>query len=225
MTKAAETGDANAGSTVILIADDHPLFRDALRIAVRRAVPDARILEADTVAGTISIAQAETQLDLVLLDLKMPDSSGFEGLARLVDQRPDTTIIVVTAAEGVDAAARTKAFGASGFLSKSASLEKIEETILLALSGAHDLLGETMLVDRTSLDEVSTRISSLTPTQLRVLRGLMAGQLNKQIAFDMDITEATVKAHMTTVFRKLNVRNRTQAVLVARAAGIDEQSA
>jgi DNA-binding NarL/FixJ family response regulator len=209
------------GST-ILVADDHPLFRDALKIAIRRVAPDARILEAGDVTGALGHIQAEPGISLILLDLMMADSNGFAGLANVRAAAPNATVIVVTAAEAAQAASRAKEFGANGFLNKAADLSAIEDIVRRAIGGEHDLNGfDVSGEDAPDLDAMAHRISNLTPAQLKVLLALLNGRLNKQIAYDMSISEATVKAHMTAVFRKLNVRNRTQAVLAARALGLD----
>jgi len=205
----------------ILVADDHPLFRDALKIAVARAAPQARIIEASTIAETMAAVRAEPQIDLLLLDLLMPDSKGFAGLAALHLERPNLPVLVVSAAEAAEAAVRSREYGAIGFLNKSARLEDISALVTQALSGARDLAGWPAAAADPELDAMARRIRTLTPAQLKVLMGLLEGRLNKQIAYEMAISEATVKAHMTAVFRKLNVRNRTQAVLAARALALD----
>lgn len=206
---------------VILVADDHPLFRDALKIAIARTAPGARILEAASIGETLTIVRDEGEIDLLLLDLMMPDSRGFAGLAALHLERPHLPILVVSAAEAAEAAARSREYGAIGFLNKGASLDEISSIIARALSGARNLDGWADAPADPELDDMARRIRTLTPAQLKVLMGLLEGRLNKQIAYDMSISEATVKAHMTAVFRKLNVRNRTQAVLAARALAIE----
>jgi DNA-binding NarL/FixJ family response regulator len=149
----------------------------------------------------------------------MPDNRGFAGLAALHAERPQTPIIVVSAADAAQVAPRAREYGAIGFLSKAAKLDAIAGAVRQALDGARCLDADRPAA--ASGDDLSQRISSLTPTQLKVLLGLLEGRLNKQIAYDMAISEATVKAHMTAVFRKLNVRNRTQAVLAAQALGLE----
>lgn len=207
----------------ILVVDDHPLFRDALKIAIRRVSPEALILEAGDVAGAMAHLHNHPDMALILLDLMMADSQGFSGLASLRAISPNTAIIVVTAADPAHAAARAREFGANGFLNKAADLGAIEDSVSRALAGDEHLNGfEDWSDSSPDLDAIAARIASLTPAQLRVLLALLNGRLNKQIAYDMSISEATVKAHMTAVFRKLNVRNRTQAVLAARALGLNE---
>ena len=199
----------------ILIADDHPLFRQALKLAVSRAAPDARMLEAGQLGEAIEAARGTDRLDLILLDLRMPGSDGFAGVALLHAERPDTPIVVISSADEAEAAPRARAYGAVGFVSKTADLATLEAAVARALAGERDAPGEPL-----PADDVSNRVASLTPTELKVLLGVLAGRLNKQIAFDLGVSEATVKGHMTAILRKLGVQNRTQAVLAARALDI-----
>lgn len=206
----------------ILVADDHPLFRDALKIAVIRASPSATVLEAGSVAEAADQVRGADRLDLILLDLRMPDAEGFSGLALLHAERPGTPIIVISALDAADAAVRARRYGAAGFLSKTADLNTIQAVVSEALSGRSALtaLG-AQTEEEAEIDDMAARIATLTPAQIKVLLGVLAGRLNKQIAHDLNISEATVKAHMTAVFRKLGVQNRTQAVIAARALGLD----
>lgn len=201
--------------STILVADDHPLFRQALVLAASRVRPDARIVEAGTLGRAAEAAVASEDLALILLDLQMPGAVGFSGVALLHAERPAVPILVVSSASDGDAAHQVRAFGAVGFIGKGADLSTIETAITRALAGE-------MIPARPDpeLDPVAGQVASLSPMQLKVLLGVLAGQLNKQIAFDLGITEATVKAHMTAILRKLDVQNRTQAVLAARALGI-----
>lgn len=199
----------------ILIADDHPLFRQALKLAVGRAAADATILEAGQLGEAIEAARGAARLDLVLLDLRMPGSEGFAGVALLHAERPDTPIVVISSADEAEAAPRARAYGAVGFVSKTADLATLENAVARALAGDRDAP-----VAALPADDISNRVASLTPTELKVLLGVLAGRLNKQIAFDLGVSEATVKGHMTAILRKLGVQNRTQAVLAARALDI-----
>jgi DNA-binding NarL/FixJ family response regulator len=199
----------------ILIADDHPLFRQALKLAVGRAAPDATILEAGQLGEAIEAARGAARLDLILLDLRMPGSEGFAGVALLHAERPDTPIVVISSADEAEAAPRARAYGAVGFVSKTADLATLENAVARALAGDRDAP-----VAALPADDISNRVANLTPTELKVLLGVLAGRLNKQIAFDLGVSEATVKGHMTAILRKLGVQNRTQAVLAARALDI-----
>lgn len=203
----------------ILIADDHPLFRQAIALAVGRVRPEAVIVEAGTLAAAARSAVEADDLKLILLDLKMPGAVGYSGIAMLHAERPSVPILVVSSVEGKAAADEVRAFGAIGFLRKDSDLATIEEAIAAALSGA---TVETQSPGgEAPLENIRQEVAGLTPMQLKVLLAVLDGQLNKQIAHSLSISEATVKAHMTAIMRKLDVRNRTQAALVARSLGLD----
>ena len=217
--RSVQKGRKRVSSCTVLIADDHPLFREALKIAVMRAQASARILEASTLAEALAIANEEPDLALVLLDLRMSDSQGFVGLAQLHAERPATPIIVVSGVDQGDAPQRARQFGAVGFIRKSQALGEIADAVARAFRG--ESLFELEAAEDPVIDQAAARIASLTPTQLKVLVGVLGGKLNKQIAYELNIAEATVKAHMTIILRKLNVLNRTQAAIAARALDID----
>ena len=200
----------------ILIADDHPLFRQALAMAASAVRPTARIVESANLMTALNEAAAADDLILILLDLKMPGADGYSGVALLHAEKPGVPILVVSSADAAQGARNAVRFGAVGFLSKDASLSAIEAAIADALAGKRI---EAPIDD--TIDPVAAQITSLTPTQLKVLLGVMEGRLNKQIAFDLGVSEATVKAHMTAILKKLDVQNRTQAVLAATALGLN----
>jgi DNA-binding NarL/FixJ family response regulator len=202
----------------ILVADDHPLFRQAMVLAVSKVAPAARIIEVGTLDRAAEEAAAATDLRLILLDLKMPGAQGFSGLALLHAERPGIPILIISSADGPGIAQDARRFGAVGFIGKDRDLATIESAV------ANALAGQTIAAaSDPELDPVAAQVASLTPMQLKVLLGVLAGRLNKQIAYDLSISEATVKAHMTAILRKLDVQNRTQAVLAARALGIGLQ--
>jgi DNA-binding NarL/FixJ family response regulator len=209
----------------VLVADDHPLFRQALTLAVMRVRPAARIVEAGTLAAAARAAGDADDLALIILDLKMPGAVGYSGIALLHAERPAVPILVVSSAEGASAAEEARSFGAVAFLRKDSDLAVIEAAIARALEGATPPAmpppvslkpGETGTIDQVRRD-----VANLTPTQLKVLLAVLDGKLNKQIAHNLGMSEATVKAHMTVIMRKLDVQNRTQAALVARSLGLD----
>ena len=200
----------------ILIADDHPLFRQALAMAAAAVCPDARLVECANLPTALNEAVAADDLLLILLDLKMPGAEGYSGVALLHSEKPGVPILVVSGADAAQAATNAVRFGAVGFLGKDAGLEAIEKAIADALDGRRI---EAPVDD--AIDPVAAQIASLTPTQLKVLVGVMQGRLNKQIAYDLGVGEATVKAHMTAILKKLDVQNRTQAVLAAKALGLE----
>nr|WP_214652473.1 response regulator transcription factor [Novosphingobium jiangmenense] len=199
-----------------MIADDHPLFRQALALAVAAVAPAARVVEAGTLTAAARAASEAADLSLITLDLKMPGAIGYSGIALLHAERPDVPILVVSSAEGAKVADEARAFGAVGFLRKDADLSQIEEAIAAALGGRAPAAASAEPVD-----QVRRAVADLTPTQLKVLLAVLDGKLNKQIAFDLGMSESTVKAHMTAIMRKLDVQNRTQAALIARSLGLD----
>lgn len=200
----------------ILVADDHPLFRQALSMAIASVAPAARVVEAGTLAAAAKAAGDAPDLALITLDLKMPGAIGYSGIALLHAERPDVPILVVSSAEGAKVADEARAFGAVGFLRKDADLARIEDAIRVALGGQ-----STVPASAEPVEQVRREVANLTPTQLKVLLAVLDGKLNKQIAFDLGMSESTVKAHMTAVMRKLDVQNRTQAALIARSLGLD----
>lgn len=209
--------EKGAPAGTILIADDHPLFRQAMAMAAQEVSPRSRVIEAATLDAAVRAAAQASDLALILLDLQMPGATGFSGVAMLHAERPSVPIVVVSSADPGVAAAEARRFGAVGFIGKDQDLGAIEAAIAAALSGAEIALPHPPAGE---VDDMARKVATLTPTQLRVLLGVLEGRLNKQIAFDLDVTEATVKAHMTAVLGKLGVQNRTQAALAARALGI-----
>jgi DNA-binding NarL/FixJ family response regulator len=203
----------------ILIVDDHPLYRDALRRAVAAACPESDMYEAESVAGLFDALERHPRTDLLLLDLNLPGAYGFSALAHLRGSRPELPVIVVSAMDDPHVVRQALAFGAQGFVSKCVDAAAIGRDVLAVLRGEvvspHGLGSATgPVVDVAALD-VAQRMAQLTPQQFRVFGMLCSGMLNKQIAYDMQITEPTVKAHMSAILRKLGAVNRTQAVLLA----------
>jgi DNA-binding NarL/FixJ family response regulator len=201
----------------ILIADDHPLFRSALRQAlVVAAEAQVALTEVGSIAELQSSLESRDDWDLVLLDLNMPGAYGFSGLVLLRGQYPRIPVVVISAQEESSVVNRARDFGASGFIPKSSSLETIQDSVRTVLEGGvcwPALAGNTgPLSDQEKT--VSAQLASLTPQQFRVLTMVCDGLLNKQIAYELSVSEATVKAHVTAIFRKLGVRTRTQAALV-----------
>lgn len=207
--------------TKIIIADDHPLFRDALRRAVEGLLPDASVSEANGLDHLQDVIAADREVDLVLLDLTMPGVQGFSGLLYLRAQYPDVPIVIVSANEDPAVIRRAVEFGASGFIPKSLDLESIGNAVRTVLAG--DIWAPPD-IDLDSGDDVGTaelaqRFGRLTPQQMRVLMMLSEGRLNKQIAYSLTVSEATVKAHVSAILQKLGVDSRTQAVIAASRIG------
>ncbi len=199
-----------------IVADDHPLFRKALRQTVEAAFDAADIVEAGNLDEVTDALSARVDADLVLFDLNMPGAHGFSGLIYLRAQFPEIPVCIVSATEDAATIRNAMALGASGYVPKSGSTEQIREAISAILAG-DTWLPETVDL-RAAPDEdleLTNRLRSLTPQQVRVLMMLSEGLLNKQIAYELGVSEATVKAHVSAILQKLQVENRTKAVLVA----------
>lgn len=201
----------------ILIADDHPLFRSALQQALTLGLgPVVRLVEADSIAALEARLEEKADWDLVLLDLNMPGAHGFSGLVLLRGQYPQIPVVMISAQEDAAVVARAREFGATGFIPKSSSLETLQQAVRAVLDGDEwwpPQIQETVSVSAEA-KAASAGLASLTPQQFRVLSMVCDGLLNKQIAYELSVSEATVKAHVTAIFRKLGVRTRTQAALL-----------
>lgn len=218
---------------VVLIADDHPLFREALKFAVSQALLGAQIVEADSVDSLFAALEAHGQLELLLLDLSMPGAQGFSALVQARAHYPTVPVMVVSAREDRDIIERTLAHGAAGFVPKSSPIAAIADALRVVLQGGvwmpaktrGGMAKERWSGDRTLLDsaeaDAAARLGLLTPQQFRVLAMVSAGLINKQIGAELGVSEATVKAHMTAIMQKLGVTNRTQAVLLAQRLALD----
>jgi DNA-binding NarL/FixJ family response regulator len=203
----------------LLIADDHPLFRSALRAAVSQVLPMAGTHEAESLPALLELLTAHPDTDLVLLDLRMPGARGFSSLIQLRGLYPAVPVSIVSAEEDPALMRRAIDFGATGFIPKSAGLPAIGAALEAMLGGAIWLppgVPEISPEEDSSERELAQRIASLTPQQFRVLMALADGRLNKQIGGDLNITEATIKAHVTAILRKLGMYRRTQAALLAQ---------
>ncbi|MGA2565603.1 MAG: response regulator transcription factor [Pseudolabrys sp.] len=201
----------------LVIADDHPLFRGALREAVTGLFKRVDIAEAGTFNEVAELLERGSDVDLVLLDLAMPGVRGFSGLMYLRAQYPGVPVIVVSANDDPAAIRRCMEFGASGFIPKTLGIEAMRGAISRILSGG---VWTPPDVDLSTGSDAETaalmaRMATLTPQQVRVLMMLSEGLLNKQIAYQLGVSEATVKAHVSAILQKLGVESRTQAVIAA----------
>lgn len=206
----------------ILIADDHPLFRSALQQALTIGLgSEVRLCEAASIAELETLLNQAADWDLVLLDLNMPGAYGFSGLVLLRGQYPQVPVVMISAQEDAAVVARSREFGASGFIPKSSSLETIQEAVRAVLDGDAWWPSNIQDVAHVSPEAkaASEGLASLTPQQFRVLTMVCDGLLNKQIAYELNVSEATIKAHVTAIFRKLGVRTRTQAALLLQQMG------
>lgn len=201
----------------IAIVDDHPLFRNALRHTLSDAFGDLQLSEAGSLDELVALLEKQG-MDLILLDLNMPGVAGFSGLVTLRSLYPDTPVVVVSANESPSAIRRCLSLGASGYIPKSVSVDKIRTAIAAILRGEiwspQDIDCEAE--DDPEIAALANRIATLTPQQMRVLTLLGEGLLNKQIAYNLGVSEATVKAHVSAVLQKLGVESRTQAVIAVQ---------
>ena len=207
----------------LLIADDHPLFREALRGAILRLLPSAILREAEDTDGLYAMVEADADADLLLLDLNIPGANGFSALVYLRAQYPELPVVVVSAREEPAVMRRALDHGAMGFIPKSVDAQTLGDAVRQVLEGNRWAPAAAGNAPAATPDEqeVAERIRELTPQQFRVLQMLATGLLNKQIAFELGVAEATVKAHMSAILRKLGASNRTQAVLVAGRLAVD----
>ncbi len=200
-----------------VIADDHPLFRDALRQTLEGMFKGVMISEAGSLDEVTAVLENAGDIDLILLDLNMPGVRGFSGLMYLRAQYPGVPVVVVSATEDTGTIRRCMEFGASGFVSKSLGTQLIRDALTTVIAGG---IWTPPGIDLASVAQDDTsalvkRLSTLTPQQVRVLMMLSEGLLNKQIAYELDVSEATVKAHVSAILQKLDVDSRTQAVIAA----------
>lgn len=209
----------------LLIVDDHPLYRLALRQTLAVALPEARIDEAGDLAAAHAALEAAPDTDLVLLDLQLPGTQGLLGLGELRAAHPSVAVAILSGQDDPGTVRRALAMGACGYLTKHAATDELHAGVQALLAGQtwmppalRELLART---PRDSEGEsLAARLATLSPQQLKVLQRVAEGRLNKQIADELGIQERTVKAHLTVVFEKLGVRNRTQAgVLLSGLAG------
>ena len=210
----------------IVVADDHPLVRGALREAVIALTGTTEIIEAGTF-DELASAFAQNDIDLVLLDLAMPGVQGFSGLLYLRASHPASPVIVVSGNEDRSVIKRCIELGASGFIPKSSNADVMGQAIRAVLDGGNwmpDDVDISAVPDR-DVSDIVRRLATLTPQQVRVLMMLSSGLLNKQIAFELSVSEATVKAHVSAILQKLDVDSRTQAVIVASKIAAGQWSA
>jgi len=207
--------ESSTALRTFLIADDHPMVRDALSTALAQAFRNSAVALAGSLAEVQAALEHQPETDALLLDLDMPGMDGLTGLALLRSEWPTVPIIVVSAARDASVARRAYDLGASAYVDKSASLDEIAATVRAVLDG--EILAPP---PAEATDSFAQRAAQLTPQQWRVLALMVHGDQNKQIAYKLGVGEATVKAHVTVILRKLGVRSRTQAVIEARGLSL-----
>jgi len=202
----------------VIVADDHPLFRTAIKEALQESQGDTTFLEASSFETLQELVEHNPDVDLILLDLHMPGVSGFAGLVYLCKRYPSVPVVIISANEDPLVIRRALDHGAAGFIPKSSNIKVITGAINEILMGeiwAPVTSSANLPGNNVSELAMAERMAQLTPQQFKVLMMVSQGLLNKQIAYDMGISEATVKAHVTAIMNKLGVSNRTQAVLAA----------
>lgn len=199
----------------IIIVDDHPLFRSALHQTLAGGDAAVSVEEAGDLNGLSAALEADRDCDLVLLDLNMPGVRGFAGLLLLRAQYPDIPVMIISAVEDGTVVRRAFELGAAGYLHKSAGPTQIRRAIETVLSGEVFVPSGLTLSSEDEQTNLMRRLATLTPQQVRVLMMLSDGLMNKQIAYELSISEATVKAHVSAILQKLDVDSRTQAVIAA----------
>ncbi|WJG11133.1 response regulator transcription factor [Aliiglaciecola sp. LCG003] len=201
----------------ILIADDHPLFREALSGALEPFFEGAEVIESDNLESTLSMLEMHSDINLVLLDLNMPGCENYYGLIRVTEDFPEVPVVVISASDSAHTISQTIGLGAKAFISKASVVATISDAIQTVLDGGTwvplDLKDKIDSISQEQRDSAN-KVALLTPKQFQVLKFLQAGQLNKQIAYELGVTEATIKAHISAIFKKLEVNTRTQAVLL-----------
>ena len=199
----------------LLVADDHPLLRAAVVQVIRSRFPSFEVLEASS-ASTLSAALAEhPQIELVLLDLTMPGTHGFSALLHVRGEHPQLPVVVISSNDHPRVIRRAQQFGASGFISKSASADALTQALSAVLDG--DTAFPSIHAERSEADaELAMRLAQLTPHQFKTLLYVADGLLNKQIAQEMGVTEHTVKVHVTAILKKLGCHSRTQVAVLVR---------
>jgi len=211
----------------LIIADDHPLFRGALKQALARPLGEDEmpptILEAGDFRDAVELVSQNTDADLILLDLSMPGTSGFSGLVSLRSQYAGIPVVIVSATDDLGSIRRAMELGASGYIPKSSAMDIIREAVASVMAGNVWTPPNLDLGVESDPDvaDLIARLSSLTPQQARVLTMLGEGLLNKQIAYELGVSEATIKAHVSAVLQKLGVDSRTQAVIRLSKIGSD----
>ena len=209
----------------IIIADDHPLFRSALTSGVSMEFEQCEIIEVDSCSSLRESVGKHDDCDLILLDLCMPGVHGFSGLIFLRAQYPDIPVVIISGTEDVETVRQAIDYGAAGYIIKSSSLLEIVKALKMVLGGGLYLpsdMVEDVKKAKPEKDEFAICLGNLTPKQFTVLSYMAEGMLNKQIAAQIQVSEATVKAHVTAILNKLNVSSRTQAVIALKGMDISE---
>jgi DNA-binding NarL/FixJ family response regulator len=213
----------------ILIVDDHALVRRGMAYVVKEGFPDADVVEAESAAAALEHLNRTSEIDLALVDVRMPDQDGLELLRALKAERPEMPVIMLSTYDNAPYVKRALADGAAGYLLKDATPEDLSQAINVAMSGSGNVLSPRVIQNLFEEHEASSRDHgsngrrgeySLTQREHDILALLAEGRSNREIAGRLYLSEKTVKAHLAAIFRKLGVTNRTQAAMVAVQIGV-----
>ncbi|MFT6988375.1 MAG: DNA-binding NarL/FixJ family response regulator [Paraglaciecola sp.] len=197
-----------------IVADDHPLFRSALKHAVLSVLGN-NILESASFDDTLDLLKIHQNIELMFLDLNMPGNQGLTDLTILRNNYPDVLVVIVSAEERPDIIKKAINFGSSGYIPKSTPLPVITQAVGQILDGQvwvpEDMLNDVKQLDNPEYKSFASQLEQLTPHQFRVLQLMADGLLNKQIAYELQVSEYTIKQHVSAVLNKLGFNNRTQA--------------
>lgn len=210
------------GDDWALVVDDHPLFSDALVLTLRSVSSYSTIRTADGLAAALDTIDRYGAPKIIVLDLNLPDVRGLDGLIRIRAAAADVSVVIVSSAADNRVIQGALNAGASGFVPKHSPRGVIKEALSTIEAGGEYLPDGFVASEQdTELADAAERLASLTNQQAKILELICEGKLNKQIAYELSIAEATVKAHMTAIMRKLGVHSRTQAVLVTQQARVE----
>jgi DNA-binding NarL/FixJ family response regulator len=201
-------------NTKAIVADDHPLFRLALKQAIVGILGN-NILESSSFDDTLNLLESNPDVELIFLDLKMPGNDGLTGLTTLRNKYPDILVVIVSAEENPALMRKAIDFGSSGYIPKSTPLPVIGDAVREILEGQlwvpADMAKQVEQLDSPADKDFANKLTQLTPHQFKVLQMMADGLLNKQIAYELDVSESTIKQHVSAVLHKLGFNNRTQA--------------
>lgn len=209
-----------------LLVDDHTLFREGLALLITQGFPQLALLQAGAIAEAMAQLDTHPDIELLLLDLALPDSAGTGGLMRLREHAPQVTVVVLSADESPETVLAAIDAGAAGFIPKTARSGVMQQALQTVLAGGVHL-PPALLLERAEIDAdalagspPADAVSGLTPRQCDVLRLLIEGKSNKMICRDLELSESTVKTHLASIFRRLGANSRTQAVVAAARLGL-----
>ncbi|MEM8951033.1 MAG: response regulator transcription factor [Pseudomonadota bacterium] len=214
---------AQISRSSVLIVDDHPLFCDALASAIETVFPGCRIEKVESLGNALNVLDKGFVPDLVIFDLKLPDVAGISGFVQLRSRVTDAPILVISSLASLELVQSLLQEGAAGFLPKDTSADKLKDVLSRIADGESYVPKEYDVQDKRTGKKIGAsalnpKLASLTPQQQKIVRLICAGKPNKQIAFELSLAEATVKAHITALLRRLDVRNRTQVAVLVEAA-------